>query len=269
LSYASTGSAHTPPDALARTPQTPVSDHPSEGDPMRPGSSGIRSIVAALLLGATAIAAAAVTARVTGHAFGFLSRDFRTLCAEAGVRLPRYTASLSLVNLMVWAATGALALMAAWLVAEHRRWLIGFALLQFLLAADDALMLHEGGPLRRHLSEGGISAVYALLGAVLLVALLRRRRDSVTLAFLLGGAFLAGSVLVDKTSDDQFFLEDASKLFGALLWTVVPVLLVGERIRDVAATRPEPAQQGSGRPTPDDVPGPSTFNRAESSHSPG
>jgi hypothetical protein len=164
---------------------------------------GKRLIPAAILLGAFAISVAAAAAAVTDRSIGYFTRDIRTLCEEAGAKVPFYTGAISQFNIMTWAAAGTLGVFVAWLQPERRRWLLGFSVLLYVFAADDSLTLHESGP-HRVLPEKGFYVVYALIGLALLIAVVRRGIDDAAVAFLIGGGLLALSVIVDESVQHQY-----------------------------------------------------------------
>ncbi len=97
-----------------------------------------------------------------------------------------------------------------------------------LLLADDALLIHEQIPSSFYYAEGAIFAFYALLSASIAWSLRDHIRQGVGTAFVIGGIFLAGSVVVDPllsgTSSPAYLLEDGLKLLGAFQWIAVPVL---------------------------------------------
>jgi hypothetical protein len=144
---------------------------------------------------------------------------------------------VSILNGMVWAAGAALALLAAYLVPEKRRWLLLFGVLLLVFAADDALRLHEGvGPFLG-VPEPAFFAAYGVVGLVLLRGVLSRPFDGRTVPFLIGGALLAVSVLVDQLVGGLFFAEDGAKLLGALVWLTLPPLSLPASLREHSAAR--------------------------------
>jgi len=124
---------------------------------------------------------------------------------------------------MVWAAAGSLAVLVAYLEPLRRRWLLTFAVLLFLLAADDALMLHESGT-SQVIPEVALFVPYAVTGLLLLRDLTRRKVEDSTIAFLIGGVLLAASVILDQAVGRVYLLEDTPKLLGSLVWLTVPPL---------------------------------------------
>ena len=80
----------------------------------------------------------AVAAALTNRAAGDFTRDIRTLCEAAGSNLPFYAGAMSQLNIMVWAAIGALAPLTAYLLPTDRAWFSLFGVFVFVLAADDA-----------------------------------------------------------------------------------------------------------------------------------
>ena len=177
----------------------------------------------ALALGAMVVAIVVVGAALTDRPAGDFTRDIRTLCEAAGSNLPFYAGAISQLNIMVWAVIGALALLTAYLLPTRRGWFSLFGAFVLVLAADDALTLHESGP-RRVIPERAFYLAYAIVALLLVIGLLRRRFDEATVAFLAGGALLATSVVVDQAVAHQYLWEDGLKLAGACVWVVVPLL---------------------------------------------
>lgn len=188
-------------------------------------------ITAAIGVGVFILLAAVAGAHATGESIGMFTRDTRTLAAEAGGALKFYAGAVSVLNGWVWASGAALAALAAWLVPARQQWLAVFALLLVALAADDSFMLHETVGPSQGVPDVAFYVVYAVAGGALLLRTLRRLRDSASVAFLAGGAFLALSIVADIALTDQFLLEDGGKLVGGLLWLTVPVLTFGNAAR--------------------------------------
>ena len=197
-------------------------------------------VPAALLLGLLLVAGTSLLAALNHQSFGSYSRDLKALSAEAGAVLPLLAGGLALLNVMVWASAASMAVMAAALWPPRRRWLLGFAFLNILLALDDALLLHdEVGP-RLGLPEVGFDLLYAALGVLLLLRAFRpavnvRPEDRLSglrvqnlsaggRAFILGLLLLGVSVVADQTIHGQPLWEDTPKLLGALVWLTVPAL---------------------------------------------
>ena len=200
------------------------------------------------------MAGTSLLAALNQQPFGSYSRDLKALSADAGAVLPLLAGGLALVNIMVWASAASMAVMAAVLWPPRRRWLLGFALLNILLALDDALLLHdEVGP-ELGLPEEGFDLLYAAIGVLLLLGAFRvavnaRPEDRLSRfrvqnlssggrAFILGLLLLGVSVVVDQTMHGPPLWEDAPKLLGALVWLTVPLLelpsnmLSGSRISE-------------------------------------
>ena len=195
----------------------------------------------ALGAGACVALATVVAGAIANKSAGEFTRDVRTLCEQAGATLPFYAGVVSQLNIIVWASAGAFALLAACLTPARRGWLALFGAFLYLLAADDAFELHESGP-HRFIPEPAFYAVYAAIAVVLLFGVSKHRGDESTLVFLVGGALLAVSVMIDQTVEHQYIWEDTAKLLGALLWLVVPIMmLIEEQVLVVgrrSATRP-------------------------------
>ena len=177
-------------------------------------------IGAATVAGVLVIIVVAMTAAVTHHSFGDFTRDWRSLAEEAGVHLPFYTASLSILNIIAWAVGGSLALLAGYLLPARRRWLLTFGGFLCLLTADDALTLHENA----FGLEVAIYVVYGLIGLALVAGTRQQGFDGAGIALVIGGAFLAASLIADQLLVAQYFVEDVPKLIGAFVWITVPLL---------------------------------------------
>lgn len=201
-------------------------------------SRGQRFIGIALACGAIVVALVVVGAALTDRPAGDFTRDIRTLCEAAGSNLPFYAGAISQLNIMVWAVIGALALLTAYLLPTRRAWFSLFGAFVLVLAADDALTLHESGP-RRVIPERAFYVAYAIVALLLVIGLLRRRFDESTVAFLAGGALLATSVVVDQAVAHEYLWEDGLKLAGACVWIVVPLLeLTKLRVANAEDLRP-------------------------------
>lgn len=198
-------------------------------------------VMLALGAGACVAIAIVVASAIADKSAGEFTRDVRTLCEQAGATLPFYAGVVSQLNIIVWASAGAFALLAACLLPARRGWLALFGALLYLLAADDAFELHEAGP-HRFIPEPAFYAAYAAIAVVLLLGLSKGRGGESTLAFIVGGVLLAASVVIDLAVKHQYIWEDTTKLFGALLWLVVPIMmLIEEQVLVVgrrAAERP-------------------------------
>ncbi|WP_222265917.1 hypothetical protein [Modestobacter marinus] len=152
--------------------------------------------------------------------------------------LPWYSGSVSLLNGMVWAVVAGLSLLVAWLEPEDRLRLSGLALFTGVLAADDALQLHEVAGPDNGIPQPWFLALYAASGLVLLALFVLGGRPGPLIAFLLGLGLLGISVAFDEVVSRQILIiEDGSKLMGAVMWLAVPVIVAGRlrRGRDLPA----------------------------------
>ena len=211
-------------------------------------------VPAALLLGLLLVAGTSLLAAWSQQPFGYYSRDPKALSAAAGAVLPLLSGGLAMLNMMVWASAGAMAVLAAVIWPPRRRWLLGFALLNFLLALDDALLLHEEVGPELGLPEKGFHLLYAALGVLLLWGAFRsavdpRAEDRLSpvrmqdlplsgLAFVLGLLLLGLSVVIDQTTHGQYLWEDAPKLLGALVWLTVPLLELPSKVLPSSPSTP-------------------------------
>jgi hypothetical protein len=191
-------------------------------------------IPATLGVGALLVLAAAVTAWVTDTPVSVITRD-----VQATADLPYYAGALSTVNVMVWSAAAALSLFVASTKPRTRLPLTAFGLLLALLAADDGLLLHERLGPTLGVPEGVTYGLYGGLGLAFGVWVLRRGGRRLVVLFLLGGALLGTSVLLDVLDSRAFLVEDGAKLLGSLVWLLLPVVAyssgVGGETRTVPA----------------------------------
>lgn len=195
----------------------------------------------ALMIGGALLGAVALTASTTGSRLGVYTRDVASLAADAGVTLPMFAGAVSLLNTMLWACIASSALIAARLNPAKRTWLISFAAFVLVLAADDAVLIHESAGI----SEVAFFTAYGAGAVILTVAVLIPRpvaapgststralrfgdlvlrAGPMAAAFLFGGILLAGSLVFDHLIPGPVLLEDGFKLLGALVWLTVPVL---------------------------------------------
>jgi hypothetical protein len=183
-------------------------------------------VTAALVLGAVVLGATAQIAALTHESLSVFTRDI-----TVGAGVPPYVGAISLLNGMVWAAAGALALFVACLEPVRRRWLVLFGGLMLTFAADDSLRLHESVGPAVGVPEPAFFAVYAGAALYLLAGTRARPFDEGTVAFVLGGFLLALSLVIDEVFHDLYFAEDAAKLLGALVWLTVPPLCLPASLR--------------------------------------
>ena len=193
------------------------------------GLISARTLVsAALVAGAVVLGVTAELAVLTHEPLSVFTRDI-----TVGAGVPPYVGAISLLNGMVWAAAGALALLVAHLEPLRRRWLLVFAGLVLVFAADYSLRLHESVGPAVGVPEPAFFAVYAGAALYLLAGTRARPRDEGTVAFVLGGFLLALSLVIDEVLHDLYFAEDAAKLLGALVWLTVPPLCLPASLRQL------------------------------------
>jgi hypothetical protein len=204
--------------------------------------NSIRLISAALIIGSLVLLAVLMGSVSADVPVGMFSRDLNTLCAEAGSNLPPYAGALSLLNLMIWASIASLAFLVAVLLPVRRQWLVIFGALVCVLAADDAMSLHEEVGPALGIPEQAFYLAYTIFAASLSLALLMRARinrriDASAVAFFLGGLLLAISVLVDQAFIRQHLAEDGPKFLGTLVWLTVPLLSLPSALPDSHRSR--------------------------------
>ncbi len=138
--------------------------------------------------------------------------------------MPWYTAAISVLNNMVWSGIALLSFFVAWRLPNERRRLVLFGGFVLVLAADDTLLLHDAVGPNNGVPQEAFLVVYAVTAALLSVVVMRGPDRGVLLAFVLGAALLAVSVVYDQLLADQHLIEDGAKLLGALVWLTVPVI---------------------------------------------
>jgi hypothetical protein len=175
----------------------------------------------AVVAGLVVLGLADVVAHLSGLPVGAITRD-----AQSTQHTSAAVGAVSLFNDMAWAVAGALSLFVAWASPVARPYMLVFGMLMFILAADDSLMLHEiVGPKIVGIPELAFFALYALLAVWVLWLLVRSKAPrNVTFTYLLGGCFLAASVLADLTGRNWYLVEDGAKLLGTLVWITLPLM---------------------------------------------
>ena len=155
-------------------------------------------VPAAVALGVAIAIGAVVASELAGVRMGMFTRDIQSLSASGGLALPHYAGSLSMLTIMVWTAGSALTFAAAAVVRPRRSWLLVLGALLFMIAVDDAFMLHEGlGP-----PEVGFVIVSGVVAGWLAFRSLVHLRDGSGTAILVGGAALALSAAFDLWGTD-------------------------------------------------------------------
>ena len=211
-----------------------------------------RIVVIALICGAVLVAAVATYAGVAGVAFGVISRDIHATAEDEGIKLPIVAGWVSMLSVMAWTASGASAALAALLVPLRRRWLLVFSALLFVVAFDDALMLHDLVAPAVGISQSAFYLVYLVTGGWLFYYSVRHFSDGTTLALAASGAMLGLSAGVDILFVGLYLLEDGSKLVGALvILTVAPLSLLSAYPTVISRIpRIDQAETGSSTPQP-------------------
>jgi len=156
----------------------------------------------------------------------------------------RLVGVLSTAGVVAWAGAAALAALGATLVpaSRDRTALLIVAAVSAWLAVDDQLMIHEAVSAALPSGELFVAAIYALVFAVLAIAL--RAWIPGRHAIVLAGAalFLSASLVADAASGldllpgslDTLF-EDSLKFIGIVYWATFVAVRTRER---VAAHRP-------------------------------
>ena len=187
----------------------------------------IRIVVIAVVCGVVLVAAVAAYAGATGIPLGVLTRDLRATAEDEGTKLPIAAGWVSMLSVMAWTASGASALLSALLVPLRKRWLLVLSALLFVVALDDALMLHDLVGPAFGISQSAFYLVYLVTGGWLFYYSVRHFSDGTTLALAVSGAMLGLSAGVDVLFVGLYLLEDGAKLVGALvILTIAPLSLL-------------------------------------------
>ena len=211
-----------------------------------------RIVVIAVISGVVLVAAVATYAGVTGIPFGVITRDLRAIVEDEGTKLPIVAGWVSMLSVMAWTASGASAALSALLVPLRRRWLLVFSALLFVVAFDDALMLHDLVGPAVGISQSAFYLVYLVTGGWLFYYSVRHFSDGTTLALAASGAMLGLSAGVDRLFVGLYLLEDGAKLVGALvILTIAPLSLLSAYPTVISRTpRIDQAETGSSTPQP-------------------
>jgi hypothetical protein len=204
---------------------------PSAGRSMTRSLRRLPLVASSIMVGLGVIALTLLAMRLTGRDDAMFTRDVRAVASDEGVTLPIYAGLISILNNLIWAAAAALTLCAAGFDRARRRWHVAFGGLLLVIAADDSYMLHESGGSRW--LELGFYAMYAMVGAWLLLAGLRTLDGNSGLTFVIGTAFIAVAAYTDVATRGLYLAEDGAKLIGSLVWLTIPIsTLTRARTRD-------------------------------------
>ena len=163
---------------------------------------------------------------LAGVSFADLTRD---PAAIAG--LPWYTGAVSLATGVLWFVGGALSLVATTGAAEPQARRLGLlGLLMVAFGAEDLFTLQETLT-ALSIPAGAYYVTYLLLGVAIAWQFRMRPYDSVTAVFVGGGLLLGASLAVDLLGVGPILVEDGAKLLGVLLWCLIPVWVLRERLR--------------------------------------
>jgi hypothetical protein len=197
------------------------------------------------VVGVAILGLAQVATNVADVPMSALTTDF-----QRTADVPWYTGAVSVLNNMVWACVAVLSAFVAWLVPAQRRRLLLFTGFVLVLAADDALLLHESVGPDNGVPEAVFLVAYGLLGLLLSWSMLRHANRGVPVTFLIGAALLAVSIGFDLVFSDQFLVEDGAKLMGALVWLTLPTIVYGQSAIDVRGSEMQPQRLDEGRVSP-------------------
>ncbi|KAA8607127.1 hypothetical protein AL036_11700 [Salipiger aestuarii] len=136
--------------------------------------------------------------------------------------LPSMAGGVTWLTVSLLVAAGAVALVTALTVQARRSVAVLVAVLSLTMAVDDQFMLHERVlPHVTGLPEAAFVAVYALLGAAILVLTLRECGKRGTAGLWPALVFMGLSVITDfdLLGDSSYATEDLLKLAGFSAWT--------------------------------------------------
>lgn len=172
----------------------------------------------ALPLGLVVLAGAVLAAYRFGEPIDVFTRDVQDIL---GVEW--YTGAVRTINIVAWAAVGAMSLLVAWLDPVDRLRMALFGALVVVMTFDDALLLHEAVGPENGVPQELFLGAYAVSAVALLALFLRPPRTAVTVAFFLGAVLLGVSVIADEFFKN-LLIEEGAKLLGTFVWIAVPVL---------------------------------------------
>jgi len=209
----------------------------------------VSAVLAALVVATFAVAEG--VSELTGAGMDELVRDPVT----ADVRY-WYTGFVSVLGVMAWAGVSAACLVLSLAAVPERRALLLLGVLTAALAADDAFLLHEVVlPTQLGVPELLPIALYALAALGVLALLHRSGRWDLQLSFVLAGACLAGSILVDlvvpfdSANTRVTVVEDGLKVLGAVQLLALPTLIASRLAAQVHA---EETSLAGGQEAPED-----------------
>lgn len=159
----------------------------------------------------------------TGIAAFYLLRDPNAVSSN-----PFYFGSLATGAALVWICGAMISLFVSLRMWRYGRrdqvWCLALpGVLALVLGLDDLFMIHDGLMPWLSLSEVYLFPLYAGLGALVAIALLKAGFVEDILLLLIGGGTFAVSIVIDVLADEAQVLtvsiEDTFKLAGIFFWT--------------------------------------------------
>ncbi|RME99093.1 MAG: hypothetical protein D6768_15830 [Chloroflexi bacterium] len=202
-----------------------------------------------LMAGLLVILGVYVLAQATGTPVSRLTRD-----PSAVTKVSFYIGLLSTMGIMLWSAAAAVCLFSARVLQRQSRFpearfLLASGLFCLMLAADDAFLFHEEVfPEYLYIPEGAVYLGYAMIAGLYLLVFMPRILSTDYLLLVAAGAFLAGSIVLDRLlsfSQLETFAEDSLKFMGiALLLTYYAHTAAGMLGLPAKINSPEQHKQG-------------------------
>lgn len=181
----------------------------------------------------------------------WLFLDPLTVAEVSGDCCHVYYGLISNLGIMLWSATSAVCLFAAFALfgttATHEPTvsLATAGLLTGWLALDDVFLLHELVIPTLGFMQNAVLAFYVLLGICYVIASWRVILASNYILFVVAGAFLAASMFVDiafhSASSELVVIEDGAKFIGIWCWALFQVTTA---LRLLNASRSAPLDVG-------------------------
>lgn len=153
-----------------------------------------------------------------GIAYGDLTRD-----PNAIHNAPKYIGLLSQTGMIFWFGTAGILLFAAAMIgtkglSNKMFYFLGNALLlTIFLGIDDMFMLHDELA-HRGIKEEFFYSFYAVWLLTTLIYFRRKIEKTLYLLILAYGTVFALSIIIDKTIEEAYLLEDMLKFIGIINW---------------------------------------------------
>ncbi len=175
--------------------------------------------------------------------------DVFTRDIVATAHLPNYTGVLSTLGIIGWGATVTICFLGYFLFQSRpyaRKFMLGSALISFVLLLDDMLLLHEN--VMPDIIPYGEKVTYILYGLLILFYLwlfLEEILKSYYLLFFGALIFLGISIVIDVALPflpEITFVEDVFKFTGITLWLTYFFVLIKNRVQMVTTPEASPEE---------------------------